>query len=220
MSLAERIGPQLPYLRRLARAITGNQVIGDAFVADLLQSLIAEPQRFRPDAPAKPEAFRLLCEALGQEGIALSPKSDAAKWEIEAVKRLEPIPLSHRLPFFLRSVEGFTPSEVSYILGKPVEEVQQDIENFAAELANELATDVLIIEDEPLIAMDIEDLVKSLGHRVSAVARTHAEALAAVTRSRPGLILADIQLADGSSGIEAVNEILASFDIPVIFITA
>src|SRR5438874_5533640 len=220
MNLAERIAPHLPYLRRLARATTGNQVIGDAFVADLLQSLIVEPGRLRPDAPAKPEAVRLLCEALSKDGVASNPKRGAAKWEIEAVKRLEPIPLPYRLAFLLRSVEGFAPSEVSYILGKPVEEVQHDIESFAAELANELATDVLIIEDEPLIAMDIEDLVKSLGHRVSAVARTHAEALAAVTRSRPGLILADIQLADGSSGIEAVNEILANFDIPVIFITA
>jgi len=220
MNLAERIAPHLPYLRRLARAITGNQVVGDAFVADLLQSLITEPGRFRQDVPAKPETFRLLCEALNQEGVASNPKRGAAKWEIEAVKRLEPIPLAHRLAFLLRSVEGFTPSEVSYILGKSVEEVQHDIESFAGELASELATDVLIIEDEPLIAMDIEDLVRSLGHRVSGIARTHAEAVAAVAHSRPGLILADIQLADGSSGIEAVNEILGSFDLPVIFITA
>ena len=68
--------------------------------------------------------------------------------------------------------------------------------------------------------MDIEALVESLGHRVTEVARTHAEALAAVRRRRPGLILADVQLADGSSGITAVHEILNSFRVPVIFITA
>src|SRR5438067_3506597 len=78
MNLAERIAPHLPYLRRLARATTGNQVIGDAFVADLLQGLIVEPGRFRPDAPAKTEAFRLLCESLGREGVASNPKRGAA----------------------------------------------------------------------------------------------------------------------------------------------
>src|SRR6202022_5109781 len=58
------------------------------------------------------------------------------------------------------------------------------------------------------------------GHRRSNVARTHREAVDAVRRERPGLILADIQLADGSSGLEAVNQILESFSVPVIFITA
>ena len=52
------------------------------------------------------------------------------------------------------------------------------------------------------------------------VAATHHEALDAVARKRPGLVLADIQLADGSSGIDAVKDILQSYDVPVIFITA
>ena len=83
-----------------------------------------------------------------------------------------------------------------------------------------MATDVLIIEDEPIIAMDIESLISGLGHNVTAIARTHGQAVEAVKRHRPGLVLADIQLADGSSGIDAVNEILKSFEVPVIFITA
>ncbi|MCX7899971.1 MAG: response regulator, partial [Methylocystis sp.] len=48
----------------------------------------------------------------------------------------------------------------------------------------------------------------------------HREAVAAVGDSAPGLILADIQLADGSSGLEAVDEILGAFSVPVIFVTA
>ena len=94
------------------------------------------------------------------------------------------------------------------------------LEEAGQELASQIATNVLIIEDEPIIAMDIESMVESLGHRVTDIARTHKEALAAVAREKPGLILADVQLADGSSGLEAVNDILASFDVPVIFITA
>ena len=84
----------------------------------------------------------------------------------------------------------------------------------------EIATDVLIIEDETFIAMDIEALVESLGHKVIDIARTHSEAVALAKQKRPGLILADIQLADGSSGLDAVNELLGSFEVPVIFITA
>ncbi|MES2860336.1 MAG: response regulator, partial [Pseudomonadota bacterium] len=79
---------------------------------------------------------------------------------------------------------------------------------------------VLIIEDEAIISADIESLVRELGHNVTATATTHDEAVDAVARHRPGLVLADIQLADGSSGIDAVKDILKRFDVPVIFITA
>ena len=83
-----------------------------------------------------------------------------------------------------------------------------------------MATTVLIIEDEPVIAADIQALVMELGHRVSEVATTRAEARAAAERNPPGLILADIQLADGSSGIDAVRDILVDTAASVIFITA
>ena len=79
---------------------------------------------------------------------------------------------------------------------------------------------MLIIEDEPVIATDIEALVRELGHTVLDVAATRSEAVAAVARRTPGLVLADIQLADGSSGIDAVKDILGRYDVPVIFITA
>ncbi len=79
---------------------------------------------------------------------------------------------------------------------------------------------MLIIEDEPIIALDIEGMVRDLGHDVTGVARTHRGAVALVKSKTPGLVLADIQLADGSSGLDAVNEILTEIEVPVIFITA
>ena len=106
------------------------------------------------------------------------------------------------------------------ILDIDVATLRVQVEESGRELAAEIATDVLIIEDDTFIAMELETLVEGLGHRVLGVARTHAEALALTKNKRPGLILADIQLADGSSGLEAVNELLASFEAPVIFITA
>ena len=94
------------------------------------------------------------------------------------------------------------------------------MEQSGRELAAEIATDVLIIEDETFIAMDLEGLVENLGHRVLGVARTHSAAVTLAKTKRPGLILADIQLADGSSGLDSVNELLKTFEVPVIFITA
>ena len=110
--------------------------------------------------------------------------------------------------------------EAAQILDETSEGVRVLIARAQTDIENELATDVLIIEDEPVIAADIEALVMDLGHRVTTVATTRTEAVNAVRAHRPGLVLADIQLADGSSGIDAVNDILRGHDVPVIFITA
>jgi CheY-like chemotaxis protein len=98
---------------------------------------------------------------------------------------------------------------------RTVIENERDLEKSGYQVASKVA----IIEDEPLIAMDLENLVESLGHQVVGLARTKAEAVALARSARPGL-LADIRLADGASGLDAVNEILETFGVPVIFITA
>jgi CheY-like chemotaxis protein len=118
------------------------------------------------------------------------------------------------------SLEGFDTNQVASILGVSAQDAASLIDQAGKEIANQIRTDVLIIEDEPFIALDIQTLVEDLGHRVVGIARTHKEAVQAVRVHRPGLILADIQLADGSSGLEAVNQILEEFEVPVIFITA
>jgi CheY-like chemotaxis protein len=125
-----------------------------------------------------------------------------------------------RQAFLLTALEGFTLSEAAQILETSFDEVERLIAAAQSEIDAELATDVLIIEDEPVIAADIEALVRDLGHRVLDIAATRGEAREAVARHAPGLVLADIQLADGSSGVDAVKDILGRFDVPVIFITA
>jgi len=125
-----------------------------------------------------------------------------------------------RQAFLLTALEGFTPSEAAQILDTDFPDVERLIGQAQTEIDAELATDVLIIEDEPVIAADIEALVTELGHAVVDIAATRTEAVDAVARKAPGLVLADIQLADGSSGIDAVKDILGRYDVPVIFITA
>jgi CheY-like chemotaxis protein len=120
----------------------------------------------------------------------------------------------------LVALEGLSEDDAAKVLDVDVPHLRELVEQSGRELAAEIATDVLIIEDETFIALDLEGLVEGLGHKVLGVARTHAEAIALAKAKRPGIILADIQLADGSSGLDAVNEMLRTFEVPVIFITA
>ena len=121
---------------------------------------------------------------------------------------------------FLLVLEGFSEQDAAHILECDIATLRRLVDDAGRELAAEIATDVLIIEDEALISIDLEALMKSLGHRVIGVARTHAEAIDLANTKQPGLVLADIQLADGSSGLDAVNDLLRSFEVPVIFVTA
>ena len=140
--------------------------------------------------------------------------------ESGASRNLGAISLEPRIAFLLSAVESFGPGEIAQTLDCSEKKALELVEHAGREISAQIRTKVLIIEDEPLIALDIQTLVEQLGHDVTTIARTHTEAVRAALKNRPGLILADIQLADGSSGLEAVNEILGSREVPVIFITA
>ena len=153
-------------------------------------------------------------------GAQLESPQDDDSYADDTTRRLMRIAPRSRQAFLLTALEGFTPTEAGQILGANFAEVERLIAEAQTEIDAELATEVLIIEDEPVIAADIEALVRELGHQVLDIAATRTEAVDAVARRVPGLVLADIQLADGSSGIDAVKDILSKFDVPVIFITA
>lgn len=221
MSISSMIAPHLPYLRRFARALAGSQAGGDAYAVATLQTLVEEPGLLSEGEDARIGLYRLLLRVWSTVPIndllpatAHGASGDAARHSLDSMT-----PRS-RIAFLLTAVDGFTQEQVARVLGCATTEARTLIATAQEELAQQMATDVLIIEDEPIIAMDLEALVESQGHRVIGVAATHGEALELVRRQRPGLVLADIQLADGSSGLEAVNEILQSFDVPVIFVTA
>src|SRR5690606_5455739 len=149
------------------------------------------------------------------------PQEDApTPWEQSAVTNLSALAPRPRQAFLLIAVEGFSNDEAAEIMDVDEEEFSDLLSQASTEISRQVATDILIIEDEPLIAMDIEQMVESLGHEVVGIARTRDEALALYRQEKPRMVLADIQLADGSSGIDAVNEILQNDAIPVIFITA
>jgi CheY-like chemotaxis protein len=219
MSLLTTLGPHLPFVRRYARALTGDQDIGDNYVRVALQAMASGERPLDPAFAPRVGLYHVLHEVWRTSGGQLRPKHDSAG-PVDASERLLRIAPRSRQAFLLTALEGFTPDEAAQILGETFETVAGLITEAQTEIEAELATDVLIIEDEPVIAADIEALVTELGHRVSDIASTRDEAVAAVARETPGLVLADIQLADGSSGIDAVRDILAGRHLPVIFITA
>jgi DNA-directed RNA polymerase specialized sigma24 family protein len=221
MPLSQEIAPHLPYLRRFARALSGSQTSGDAYVIATLEALVADASVFPADVDAKIGLYRVFLSLWNSVGLNQPAAAAHIKLASSPAERnLEAITPKPRQAFLLRTVEGFSLDETAAVLDVSPEEVKELVDEAGREIAEQVATDVLIIEDEPVIAMDLEGLVQELGHRVVATARTRAEAVAAVQSHRPGLVLADIQLADGSSGIDAVNEMIEAFAVPVIFITA
>ncbi len=220
MKLAANIAPHLPYLRRFSRALTGNQKSGDTHVAALLEALIADPSSFETEPSIRISLYRTYCRLW--ESISLNVRAPVASGSFEetAQRQLAHLAPSSREAFLLMAVEGFSKTEIGIILAKTPPEIESLLEDASQTILNQVATDVMIIEDEPIIAMDLEALLESIGHRVTGVARTEKEAIELASLKRPSLILADIQLADGSSGIDAVNNILKSINVPVIFITA
>jgi CheY-like chemotaxis protein len=216
MSIAQTIAPHLPYLRRFARSLTGHQKSGDAYVEAVLEALIADPSMFDTTLPPRVALYRILIKIW--DSVAIN--QDVAPAVEPHERKLDALVPRARQAFLLTTVEGFPVRDAATILDTDAAGVAALIDEAAHSIAEQTATSVLIIEDEPMIAMDLESLVESLGHQVTGLARTHAEAVAAVKDRRPGLVLADIQLADDSSGIDAVKAILGEFTVPVIFFTA
>ena len=219
MSTSQAVAQHLPFLRRYARALTGSQHSGDAYVAAALEALIEDPSVLEGASGPRVALYKLFTKIWNSLDVNEgSDPNSGAKMPVE--QRLGQITAQPRQAFLLVALEGFSEEDAASILGIEVTALRSLVEESGRELAAEIATDVLIIEDETFIAMDLEGLVEGLGHRVIGVARTHAAAVTLAKAKRPGLILADIQLADGSSGLDAVNELLKSFEVPVIFITA
>jgi signal transduction histidine kinase len=79
---------------------------------------------------------------------------------------------------------------------------------------------ILVVEDERVVARDIEKRLKNLGYQVPASVASGQEALIKVAELQPDLVLMDIQLRGQMDGITAAEQIRADFDTPVIYLTA
>lgn len=220
MSLADQIAPLLPHLRRYARALTGNQKRGDAYVRSLLEAIVADDSIIDRSLDPRVGLYRAFYAIWSTADIDAAQPEEAAGAESIVSQRLSRMTPINRQALLLTAMEGFSNRETAQVLQVGEGEVSALIDAALKEIDNQIATTVLIIEDEPIISMDLEQIVRDLGHDVMATVVTRDEAVSAITAKRPGLVLADIQLADGSSGIDAVKDIFSRFSVPVIFITA
>ena len=221
MSLGQDLAPHLPFLRRYARALTGSQSHGDTYVRAALQAIVDAPDAFPRDVDARLGLYRTF-QAIWSSTNDESENRDAGDTGNEGIAqaRLAQVTPRSRQALLLTAMEGFTPEDAGYLIDADTAEIEGLVAEALEEIERQTHADVLIIEDEPIIAMDLETIVRDLGHSVNGVAVTRDEAVAQAMAHRPGLVLADIQLADDSSGIDAVKDILAEFSVPVIFITA
>jgi CheY-like chemotaxis protein len=221
MSLGQQLAPHLPFLRRYGRALTGSQSHGDRYVRATLEAIVAAPTEFPRDVDPRLGLYRTFHAIWNSTNFDETPENSSRDdYESIARARLARMTPLSRQALLLTAMEGFTPEDAAYLIEVETSEVDTLVAEALSEIEKQTRARVLIIEDEPIIAMDIEAIVRDLGHDVTGVAVTRDEAVALAMEDRPGLVLADIQLADDSSGIDAVKDILAEFQVPVIFITA
>ncbi|PJE28655.1 response regulator receiver protein [Pseudooceanicola antarcticus] len=217
--IAALIGAHLPYLRRYARALTGAQSSGDAYAAATLEAILQDRSVFEQGIGEKAALFKVFHTIWASSGAPVAV--EATGLEARAQQHMARLSPNTREALLLHTIEDFNTGEVAEIMGTDENEVETLLDTARQEMADAVSGRVLIIEDEAIIAMDLEALVAEMGHRVTGVARTRDEAVKLGLSQKPDLIMADIQLADNSSGIDAVNDLLGELgEMPVIFITA
>lgn len=219
MPTREIVARQLPFMRRFARAAAGDQVRGDACVRQALEELLKSGALTNGESP-RVAMFRAIigcldCDETNEKAFS-QPVADGAIVD----QRVHRLTMRHRQALLMSLLEGFSDSEIAGVLGIAADEVTSLLAEAKVDLRDQRPTRILIIEDEPIIALDLAGIVGRNGHEVVGIAATRAEAVDLARRHKPGLILADIQLADDSSGIDAVQMIMREHVTPVIFITA
>ena len=212
--MSRQIGRHAPYLRRYARALTGSQAKGDSLVQAAMEGLLSGDIQLQGQLPVRSALYAALHDAWRRSG------DTGAIGVTGADQHLQTLTLEERSALLLTTMEGFSPAEAADILDCPTLRLEHLLVSAKAGLRQQLASRVLIIEDEPIIGLDLTRLARELGHTVVGVAATRGEAVTLAEQTQPELVLADVRLADGSSGLDAAADILRSFDIPVIFITA
>lgn len=215
---SSEIIPLIPLLRRHARMLSGTKEIGDEYVRLCLELVTAEPARLEGD-DLRLQLFRAFHQCWNVISRATTPSADALDQQERLEDGLASLAPMKRRVLLLSVVEDFKPAEVGRILALDETAVRQQIRDARQHLEQKVALPVLVIEDEPMIAMELKDIVESMGLKVTRMVARQDQATEAAASDEPGLVLSDIQLQDEGSGIEAAREILQRFEVPIVFVT-
>lgn len=207
--IRDQFRAEIPLLRRCGRALTGTQNLADICVIQLMDDFVFGRVEIPKTVDLRSSFYRLYLEQLQ----AFAAEETKQPFSVGFTPM-------QRIAYWLSAGEGFSNDTIAEILGVSDAKVSSLLQVAHEDMAADRKARVLIIEDEMFIAMDLARIVRNMGHTVTDTARTHQEGMASFHKRRPDLILSDVQLADGSSGIEAVDEILRITEIPAIFITS
>jgi DNA-directed RNA polymerase specialized sigma24 family protein/CheY-like chemotaxis protein len=217
-SFSDRLAAEVPYLRRYARALTGTQAGGDQYTVTTLEAILQDRSSFDNQDGVRVNLFKCFHAIWSTTGQQFAQDHEGALARAHA--HLASLTNNSREALLLNTIEDFSLSDIAKIMNISDEEAKTLVDGAIHDLAASAQGRIMIIEDEPIIAVDLQSICEDLGHTVTSIARTRAEAVENGKRDKPDLILADIQLADNSSGIDAVNDLLKDNEVPVIFITA
>jgi CheY-like chemotaxis protein len=199
----------LPYARRYGRALLGSQEQGDLVVAAALRSALADLKPGLSDAGARAALYLAISDDVRRASSdGRQPASDAG------------MSLLQRMLLLLTALEEQPLAAAAAACRLEIEVAERELRAARDGLRANATARVLIIEDEPIIALDIQDLVERCGHCVVGIAATESEAVQIARAERPSLVLADINLGAGGDGATAVARILRDVTAPVIFVTA
>ncbi|MBX9700445.1 MAG: response regulator [Acetobacteraceae bacterium] len=199
----------LPYARRYARALIGNQQAGDAVVAEALRAVLSEPDG---DIASDMGARAALYRAIGDRDTAPAEEAGAG-----ALAGATPV---QRRQLLLTALEGQSLQVAAQACRLAPDTADLELRLAREQLRAGASARILIIEDEPIIAFDIQEVVERSGHEVVGIAASEAQALAIAEAEQPTLVLADINLGIGGDGTSAVARIQERLTVPVIFVTA
>lgn len=192
------LGTLLRDLRQHAQALTGNRKLGDDLVdlasADLFANMASPPAQ--PDLAV--QLFRLFHDRLRADGMT----------DLDRAAHL------------LHEIEKFALPEIVTILHITHQAAEQAFKSARTRFQRTEPAKVLLVEDEAILSMEMTILISDLGHRVTGVAMTQEQAIEMTRKDPADLIVLDINLADGSSGLDAYRKIVDVTDeVPVIVST-
>lgn len=218
--LQGEITRQVPILRRYAGCLTGLPADGDALVTAVLAGILSGELELTTIAGPRLGLLRALHDFWRPGDDVSGPALPDDPNLPRASRLLQLLPPLARAVTILTRGERLSTAEAGFVLRMEPAEVQLRLQVANRELARVMARRILIVEDDAITAIDLEDLVTSLGHRAIGPAVTRKEAVSLAMQEEPDLILSDVQLDERNAGIDAVREIRCRLNVPVIFVTA
>jgi len=221
---ARRLMAQLPYMRRYGRALTGSMTHADDLVTCGVEAALTEPEAYELDSSDELAQRRRLYGLMNRlfdadGGIPSTPPPTATpNHPIETA--LASLPELERRIFLLVSLEELSTVQAADVLGDSVETVREALGRAQTAMREQLVANILIVEDDAIIAYDLTETVLAMGHKVCGTAATMEEALATAAANQPSLALMDLRLAHGGSGITTAQALRETRALPIIFVTA